>query len=503
MREIADRIIYPALLALVLVSALTAAVAQADVPGRIEAVVDADFYENGRYSKAMISLGEALFFDKILSGNRNIACSSCHDPRLGTSDRIALSIGEGGEGLGPERHVRPDQPVSDRVPRNSQALWFVGASEFKQLFHDGRVSHDQANNWESGFWSPAREQLPPGLDNVLAVQAMFPVTSAVEMAGQKGENAIATAVALDELAGPGGAWDLLAKRLQGIPEYVLMFRRAFEHIDTAQDISFVDAANAIAAYETVTFRADESPFDEFLRWGRSRAMSEAQKRGLALFYGKANCASCHSGKFQTDQKFHAIAMPQIGPGKNDGWDTGYWQATGYMARLEDHGRARETARGEDKFAFRTPTLRNVALTAPYGHAGAYSTLEEVVRHHADPLTSLYSYRTAQAPLPEVKNVIETTVSGSQLIYKPVNPARLADFERRDTWVMNSAAQRDAIARANEIDALELTERDIADLVAFMHALTDPRFLDPSHLVPRRVPSGLAIDHPQQKFAMNK
>jgi cytochrome c peroxidase len=436
----------------------------------IEAVSDQDFYQQGRYSESQVALGQALFFDKILSGNQNVSCSSCHDPRLGTSDAIALSLGEGAEGLGPDRRVLPDQPISDRVPRNSQALYFLGAREFDRLFHDGRVSKDPNNNWDSGFWSPARE--------------------------------VATAVALDELDGADGAWALLARRLQAIPEYVERFRAAYAHIEKAEDISFVDAANAIAAFEAVAFRADLSPFDEFLRDRDPLALSLQARRGMALFYGEANCAACHSGKFQTDQDFHAIGMPQIGPGKSDGWDTSYWQATGYMARLEDHGRARETARPRDKFAFRTPTLRNVALTAPYGHSGAYNTLEEVIAHHIDPVAALDAYRTEEAALPKVEHVIETTVTGSQLIYKPVNPARLDDFQKRDTWVMNSMAQRNAIAQASELEPVKLSAGEIADLVAFMNALTDPRFVDPADLVPDRVPSGLAIDHPRNTYAMS-
>lgn len=104
-----------------------------------------------------------------------------------------------------------------RVPRNAPGLFFLGAREFSSVFHDGRVEVDVHRNWESGFWTPAREQLPAGLDNVLAAQAMFPVTSALEMAGHKGENSVATAAALDELDGADGVWGLLAGRLRSIP----------------------------------------------------------------------------------------------------------------------------------------------------------------------------------------------------------------------------------------------------------------------------------------------
>ena len=164
-----------------------------DPAAGIEPVTGEDFYDGGHANADQVELGRMLFFDKILSGNRNISCATCHHPTLGTSDGLALPLGEGGEGLGPDRRVTATTPVDGRVPRNSPALYFLGAKEQRRMFHDGRVTVDANQNWESGFWSPAREQLPAGLDNVLAVQAMFPVQSAVEMAGQKGENDIATA----------------------------------------------------------------------------------------------------------------------------------------------------------------------------------------------------------------------------------------------------------------------------------------------------------------------
>ena len=84
---------------------------------------------------------------------------------------------------------------------------------------------------------------------------------------------------------------------------------------------------------------------------------------MRLFYGKENCSSCHSGKFQTDLGFHAIAMPQIGPGKGH-------NSEDYDDGREGFGREVVTGNVNDRFRFRTPTLRIVALTAPYGHAGS-------------------------------------------------------------------------------------------------------------------------------------
>ena len=289
-------------------------------PGTLpDPVTDADFYADGQPPAAQVELGRLLFFDKILSGNQNVSCATCHHPELATTDGVALGLGEGAHGLGPDRRTGPAIPnaVHARVPRNAPALFNLGAEEFTRMYHDGRVEADPQGFYEGGFITPARWKLPDGLDNVLAAQAMFPVTSPAEMAGQQGENAIADARALNNVAGPGGVWELLARRLQAIPAYVDHFRAAFpDHVEHAEDITMVLAANAIAAFEATAFRADGSPFDRFLRTGE--ALPPAAERGLRLFYGPARCASCHGGAFQTDHEFHAIAMPQIGPGKGDG-----------------------------------------------------------------------------------------------------------------------------------------------------------------------------------------
>ncbi|MDH3786228.1 MAG: cytochrome-c peroxidase, partial [Acidobacteriota bacterium] len=131
---------------------------------------------------AKVDLGSALFFDKILSGNRNVACATCHHPLSHTSDGLSLPLGVGGRGLSVTR-ATGDQTdgVLERVPRNSPAIFNLGAVEFTVMFHDGRVRQDTAQ--PGGFLSPAGSDLPDGLDNALAVQAMFPVTSATEMAG--------------------------------------------------------------------------------------------------------------------------------------------------------------------------------------------------------------------------------------------------------------------------------------------------------------------------------
>ncbi len=446
-------------------------------------LTDADFLHDGAPPEPMVALGRALFFDPILSGNRNISCGTCHDPARGSGDDVALSIGEGGAGFGPDRRTRDG--VTDRIPRNAQPLWNIGAREYTAMFHDGRLEPDPRGTFPSGFWSPAREDLPEGLDSLLAAQAMFPVTSHGEMAGQKGENPVATAVAEDRLQ---DAWDLLAARLAAIPAYAGMFRTAFPDA-SATPVTFVNAAKALAAFQTVAFRSDQSPFDRLLDGDRN-ALDRDAKRGMELFYGEAGCATCHAGPLLTDHGFHAIAMPQIGPGKGHGEDSGYWRAAGFMTRLEDEGRYRVTFDAEDLFAFRTPSLRNVAQTGPWGHDGAFDDLSEVVRHHLDPVASLESYDAATASLPPLDHVIEGTGRDSALIFRPLNPARDAAFDLRDIWVQRSESLRGRIAEANDLAPQVRTEAEVAAIVAFLQSLTDPTAVDRSDLIPAAVPSGL-------------
>ena len=418
-------------------------------------VSNGDFFNQGISSHpAKLELGRLLFFDKILSGNRNISCATCHHPFAGTGDDLSLSVGEGANGTGRDRNLGLGaNAVVQRIPRNAPPIFNLGAKEYVRLFHDGRV---EVKNGK--IVSPVGNQLPPGLDNQLAVQAMLPVTSDHEMAGQRGENKVATAAALKHFGGSGGVWNLLAERLRKQPEYVELFKRAFpRRVRSARDITFVQAANAIAEYEAVIYRTDNSPFDQYLR-GNQHALSQNAISGMILFYGKARCATCHSGKFQTDHQFHAIAMPQIGPGREHGY-----------RKMEDFGREEVTKRKSDRYKFRTPSLRNVAVTGPWGHDGAYSSLDGVIRHHLDPVTSLHHYSPNSAFFP-----------------------RRADLDSTDFLIHNHSASRAAIARANELQPVRLTDGEIALLLSFLQALTDPRALNLREEIPDAVPSGLPV-----------
>lgn len=332
----------------------------------------------------------------------------------------------------------------------------MGVKAFDTVFHDGRIQIDPT--MPSGIASPAGGNLPEGLDNVLASQAMFPVTSGTEMAGQAGENEIADTAGAGILAGPDGVWAKLANRLKAIPTYVNLFVEAYDDVDDADDITFVHAANAIAAFEASRWPADDSRFDRYLK-GDPLALSQNERRGMRLFYGKAHCVDCHSGPLMSDFEFKAIAMPQLGPGKGVGADG-----------REDLGRELVTGDSMNRYKFRTPALRNIALTAPYGHSGAYDTLEGIVRHHLNPEKSLRNYDRSNFVVPHRE-----------------------DLEAIDFWVMDQPELVDAIAEANELKANRgIKERDIRDLIAFLNALTDNASIDLRHDIPSAVPSGLPV-----------
>jgi cytochrome c peroxidase len=326
-------------------------------------LTDEDFLYDGAPEPSLVELGRNLFFDPILSGNRNISCGTCHDPAFGSGDGLALGIGEGGSGAGPQR-VTVD-PVTGRVPRNAQPLWNIGARSYVSLFHDGRVEALDPADPTGGIRNPAGSDLPMDLSSPLAAQAFFPVTSPIEMAGQYGENLIANAAHLEDRP---QIWKNLAQRVASIPVYQEMLRTAFPEIMLAEDVAYSHIAESLAAFQSTAFRSDESPFDAVLQTGNLSLLTPVAQAGINLFYGSAGCANCHTGPLLTDHQFHAIALPQIGPGKGHGADMTYLQETGLPGRAEDEGRYRVTDDPADLFAFRTPSLRNVALTGPWATA---------------------------------------------------------------------------------------------------------------------------------------
>jgi cytochrome c peroxidase len=399
-------------------------------------------------------LGQLLFYDKILSGNRNISCGTCHHHDLGGTDGLSLGIGEGGEGVGLKRTAgKGENRIRKRIPRNAPALWNLGAKQINVLFHDGRLT--KSDLYENGFNSPAEEWLPKGLPNLLAAQAMLPMTAQFEMAGNPKENQVAGA-AHDRI---DKVWPILAKRVRTIPAYGEKFVDAFDRVNSPEDVTMVDIAEALAAFIGTEWQSFDAPFDDYLA-GDENALTMSQKRGLDLFFGKANCSSCHSGALLSDQKFHALALPPFGPGRTRLFDP----------TARDVGRMGESDDLEDAYRFRTPSLRNVTLTGPYGHNGAYPTLRGIVEHHLDPLTALDNWTPDQAKLPAAPWL-----------------------QKIDFLVQDDKREMARVRSRVDIEPLKLERTEIDDLLAFLKALEGKSALKLPLGRPETVPSGLSVD----------
>ncbi len=403
-------------------------------------------------SQDLVALGQALFFDRVLSGNRNISCYTCHDVDAAAGDGLSVSIGEGGFGKAADRTLA-DGPL---IPRNAPAMLRLAGKQ--TLFWDGRVSRrpdgvlvtpEPALNGPT----PSAAAIVDVLPSALAAQAMFPVTSAEEMRGQPGENELADAATNLEV------WSLLMKRLvgtddgvsPGIAAYRALFTAAYPDVRRWNDFNFGHAAQAIAAFELSAFDARGSAFDAWLA-GSPTALTEQQKRGGVLFYGRADCARCHGGPVFADGREHAVGVPQVGPGKD--------------FPFEDTGRALVTGNPVDRYRFRTPGLRDVEVTGPWMHDGAYTSLEAVVRHYIDPVASLFAYDASQLT-PLMRQLVDS------------NPGR-------------QDARAAAIDRGVR-NGVTLSDAEVADLVAFLRSLTDPAARDLGAAEPATVPSGLPID----------
>ncbi|MCY1000470.1 cytochrome-c peroxidase [Myxococcus sp. MISCRS1] len=272
-----------------------------------------------------VALGEKLYNEKRLSLDDSVSCATCHDPAKGFTDHLPVSAGVKGQfGM-----------------RNSPTV--LNALFNASQFWDGRAA-------------------------TLEDQAKLPILNPVEMAMPSPEAVVA--------------------KLKGIPEYVTAFQQVFK-----RDINYDDLAAAIAAFERTQF-SGSARFDRFIH-GETKALNESERRGWALFNGKARCNSCHAGNavspLFSDQKFHNIGVsahnqdfPQLA---REGLkivrlgDEKQIDELALQTRFSELGRFLVTKQENDVGAFKTPTLRNVGITAPYMHDGTLATLWDVMDHY--------------------------------------------------------------------------------------------------------------------------
>jgi cytochrome c peroxidase len=268
---------------------------------------------------AQLTLGKLLFFDRRLSNNNSLSCSSCHQPDKAFADGEALSRGY----------------PSLKLFRNTPSLLNVAYSP--SLYWDGRMAG-------SDLASVVRDHL---------TEAHF-------------------------MAADGR---LLVERMKQVPEYIDLFQQAY-----GSEPLFGKILDAIAAYVR-SLNTPPSSFDRFLA-GQSDAVSVDAHAGWKLFQGKAGCVRCHAGTRFTDGGFHRLDVPS-----QDGWLddperlVGFRRffrvlgTPGFKTLNEDVGRLVVRFDEQDRGQFRTPSLREVARTAPYMHNGNIGTLEEVIRFY--------------------------------------------------------------------------------------------------------------------------
>lgn len=402
-------------------------------------------------------LGMKLFFTKSLGGEQDAACVTCHHPALGGGDDLTLPIGVDAEVvdlLGPGRihNINGDHfDGGPTVPRNSPTTYNVALWD-NVLFHDGRVESlgktaNMNGNDDLGIRTPdsafGEADINAG-ENLTAAQARFPVTSPEEMKNFSTLDGTSNSDVRENLEQRLGDYGTPLGGMLAANNWLAEFREGFSTPDgTAEElITFNNIASAIGEYERSQVFID-TPWKNYVQ-GDDSAISDIAKRGAKLFFnsvedGGANCSSCHSGDFFTDEGFHVIAMAQIGRGKGDG-ENG----------TEDFGRFRETQDEKDKYAFRTPSLLNVTATGPWGHAGGSATLEQAVRTHLNPQEELTNYDFSQlAPNIQAVDMVENTQRAI------------------DKLVANRA---DGIA---SIESVSLTDTQVDELLAFLAALTDP------------------------------
>jgi cytochrome c peroxidase len=432
---------------------------------------------------ALVDLGRLLFFDNLLGLHEDNACAGCHSPAFGFGDSQSIAIGvQSNRIVGPER----------AGPRNQRrAPQVINTAFLAKLMWNGRFqakSGDPFNN-SLGFKFPPPEgdavRFPPGdpeVPTLLAAQGHIPETELVEMAGFTGaktnpligsrfhqfDDGLGTPLPLDDCrAFPKDCGFLneeirrvVLGKIQATPGYVRRFRQVFG-IKRANEITFGMVGRALAEFQMSLTFAD-APIDRFARGDRD-AMTDAEKRGALLFFGKARCAECHAGETFTDLENRVLGVPQIAPFFGVGLGNVVFDGP---KKNEDFGAEQITGSPSDRYKFRTSPIRNVALQPTFFHNGAFTRLEDAIRHHLNVRRSARSYDPVAAGVDE-------------------------DLTKRMGPIEPVLARLDPLIR----EPIDLSPEEFRDLVTFVATgLLDERARPEKlcELVPKQVPSGLPV-----------
>ncbi|WP_460474800.1 cytochrome-c peroxidase [Emticicia fontis] len=278
---------------------------------------------NNALKTERVTLGKMLFWDPILSGNKDVACATCHHPNNAYTDGLDLSIGTNAIGYGTNRHFLSPNTLP-LIKRNSMT---VLNTVFNGMSADGTVNQETAPM----FWDSRTHSLE--------TQSLQPIMTLEEMRG----HAYTEVLSLDSIV----------NRLKNIAEYRLLFKNAF---GSEQTINAANIGKAIADFER-TLVANNSPYDRYQK-GDKTAMTTLQIEGMQAFTD-VGCVNCHSGPMFSDYQLHILSVP-------------------------DNARIAGTDAGANgNYSFRTASLRNVTLTAPFMHNGVFQNLNQILQFYGN------------------------------------------------------------------------------------------------------------------------
>lgn len=419
---------------------LQAVLRQAGFTGRIESTLEQRL--GRRLDPQLSDLGRMLWFDTLTGLNDDNACAGCHSPTAGFGDTQSIAIGiDSNQVVGPHRFG----------PRNMRrAPMVINSAFYPRLMWNSRFAAISVNPFDNsaGFQFPPPEGLTlSSQSHLLTAQAFIPPTERNEAAGFEfvGDNDAIRAEVVN--------------RLNGSAAYRRLFAKSFPAVKAGAPITYEMFAQAIAEFEfTLTFA--NAPIDRFAR-GELSALTTNEKQGALLFFGAARCSVCHSVSGPSNEMFsdfqeHVIGVPQIAPSVTNALFDG-------PGINEDFGLEQVTGNPADRYKFRTSPLRNVALQPTFMHNGAFTHLDDAIRHHLNVMDSVMYYTPASQNLP-------ADLSG------PLGP--MAPVLARLDPMLSTP--------------IVVTEAQFEQLLAFVrNGLLDPRATPERlrRLVPHSVPSG--------------
>ena len=478
----------PAAIALLLPLCAIAAYADKNLDAALAAVLD-DAGFTGRVGTsleqrlgrpldpALADLGRLLWFDTSGGLHNDNTCGGCHSPADGWGDSQSIAIGvQNNNRVGPAR----------RGPRNQRRTpSVVNTAFYPKLMWNGRFSAPSGDPFDNsqGYLFPAPEgatafpPFDPVVTHLLIAQAHIPPTELVEVAGFTGtagtigpefdqfDDGRGSPVPPPDASGFRNEPIRLAvlARLNATPKYRALFGARFPAVAAGAPIDFTMFGRAIAEFEFSQTYAD-APIDRFAR-GNRRAMTEEQKAGALVFFGKARCSTCHAvaggaNEMFSDFDMHVVGVPQIAPVFGEGTSNMLYDGPG---RDEDFGLEQVTGNPGDRYKFRSSPLRNVALQPAFFHNGAFTRLEDAIAHHLNVAASAHAYSPTRAGV------------ARDLTYRlgPIEPV----LERLDPALTHPLA----LSKREFTSLTEFVRRGLLDRRAERARLCD--------LVPRAVPSG--------------